>query len=417
VVQRGAVLIVGQGTPGPGRQEIVRLEAGRVTTIATGFGDLGGFDLADDGTLYVVDDCYAPDFMCDTATTGDTVYAIPGALTRTTPLVAGDAELLPAGSIASPVDVLATPIGLLVSDAVGPGAGRVVRVEAAGVVPVATDLDYARGLAFDTPSLYVANVAADASGEIHEFVGGSPLGALVDALPGAAGLALDDEGDLLLAAGGALLEVDAAGDATPLVSGFGLTGDVAYDAESETALVLDVGVSAVTIVCADDDADGICDGTCSDGLPLEKARLAVKAGRDAGAGSLRLKARLRVDGGLSADPSEDGLTIQLLGAAGERVLDVVVPGGAGWKTRKKDRGWRYRDKTGALGITAARVTPDRHDDELVQVAVRSKKKLAIALAAATLPLRATLTLDPLGECGSSAFAGCETKGGNGVRCR
>jgi len=412
VVQRGNALIVGQGDFGPGLESIVRLEAGRATTIATGFGGLGGFDLADDGTLYVVDNCYTQDFNCDAATTGDTVYAIPDALTRTTPLAAAGAELLPPGSIPFAFDVLSTPLGLLVSDAVGPGSGRVVRVEGSSVVDAVTGLDYAGGLAFDDPSLYVANLAADFSGEIQEFIDGSPLGALVDALPGAAGLALDGDGDLLLGAGNALLEVDAAGDATALVTAgeFDFAGDVTYDTERDEALMLYFGGNAVTIVCPDDDEDGVCDGTCSDGTPLEETELSLKAGRRAGAGSLKLKTRLRIDGGLVAEPSDDGMGVRVLDAEGARVLDVVISGGAGWRVKKKNRGWRYRDQTGALGVTDVKVAPDRRDDELVKVAVRSRKRLSVDLAAVTLPLRATVMLDPAGECGSSAFAGCERRG-------
>jgi len=407
VVKRGNALIVGQGSFGPGEQEILRLEAGRATTIATGFGGLGGFDLADDGTLYVVDNCYTQDFMCDAATTGDTVYAIPDALTRTTPLAAADAELLPAGSIAFPFDVLSTPLGLLVSDAAGPGAGRVVRVDGTSVVDVATGLDYAGGLAFDAPSLYVANLAADFTGEIQEYVDGSPLGALVDELPGAAGLALDGEGDLLLGADDALLEVDAAGDATALASGFSFAGDVAYDPDGDAALVLGFGAGGVFIVCPDEDADGVCDGTCSDGLPLEGARLTLKEGKTAL--SLTFRARLRIDGGLTADPSEDGIAIQVLDSTGARALDVVLPGGERWRAKKKNRGWRYRDKTGALAITDVRLTPDRNDDEVVKVAVRSRKHSPIVPLVLGLPLRVVVSLDPAGECGVSAFAGCELR--------
>src|SRR5688572_15281956 len=62
VVKRGQVVLVGQGDFGPGLESIVRLEAGRAVTIATGFGGLGGFDLGPDGTLYVVDNCYTGDF-------------------------------------------------------------------------------------------------------------------------------------------------------------------------------------------------------------------------------------------------------------------------------------------------------------------------------------------------------------------
>jgi hypothetical protein len=415
VVKRGTALIVGQGDFGPGLQSIVRLEAGRATTIATGFGGLGGFDLAPDGTLYVVDNCYTQDSGCAAATTGDTVYAIPDALTRTTALAAADAELLPAGSIPFPFDVLSTPFGLLVSDAAGPGVGRVVRIEGTSVVDAVIGLDYAAGLAFDDPSLYVGNLTAGFSGEIQEFVDGSPFGALVDGLPGVAGLALDGDGDLLVGAGSALLEVDAAGDATELVGGLGFAGDVAYDAGADEALVLDFGVSTVTIVCPDDDEDGVCDGTCSDGVALEEAKLVLKAGRRAGAGSLRLKARLRIDGGLTAEPSDEGLRIQVVDAGGARVLDVVLPGGDRWRAKRMDRGWRYRDRRGALGITDVKVVPDRRHDDLVKVAVRSRRRLGVDLDGLAGPLRATVTFDVDGECGSSVLADCETRG-RSVRC-
>src|SRR5262245_12610188 len=268
-VKRGNVLLVGQGDFGPGLESIVRIEAGRAVTIATGFGGLGGFDLAADGTLYVVDNCYTQDFGCDASTTGDTVYAIPDALPRTTPIAAADAEMLPPGSIPFPFDVLSTPQGLLVSDAVGPGGGRVVRVEASSTVDVVTGLDYAGGLAFDDPSLYVANVTADFSGEVREFINGSPVGALVDGLAGAAGLAFDDDGDLLLGAGSALLAVDGAGETTTALDGLGFAGDVDHDASTGDALVLDFGATAVTVVCSDADEDGVCDGACEDGEPLE----------------------------------------------------------------------------------------------------------------------------------------------------
>jgi hypothetical protein len=343
------------------------------------------------------------------------VYAIPDALTRTTPLAAADAALLPAGAIPFPYDVLVTPLGLLVSDAVGPDAGRVVRVEESGTSDVVTGLGYAGGLAFDDPSLYVANVASDFSGEIFEFAGGSPVGALVDGLAGAAGLAVDGSGDLRLGAGGALVAVDAAGDTTALVSGLGFAGDVFHDGDRDETLVLDFGATEVLVVCPDEDADGVCDGACSDGVALEDAKLSVKAGRRDGAGSLALRTELRVDGGLVADPSEDGFGFQVLDAGGARVLDVVVPGGEGWRTKKRNRGWKWKDRSGALGVTDVAVTPVRSDDDLVKVSVRNRKRSALDPDALALPLRAVVTLDAAGECGAGAFATCETSGGS-VRC-
>src|SRR5438067_412035 len=63
VVRRGDAILVGQGPSfTAGAQSIVRLDAGGPTTIATGFNSLGGFTLAADGTLRIVDAVLNPDF-------------------------------------------------------------------------------------------------------------------------------------------------------------------------------------------------------------------------------------------------------------------------------------------------------------------------------------------------------------------
>jgi hypothetical protein len=416
VVRRGNALIVGQGEFGPGLQSIVRLEAGRATTIATGFGGMGGFDLAEDGTLYVVDNCYTGDFGCEAATTGDTVYAIPEALHRTTAIDAADAAMLPAGSIAFPFDVLSTPLGLLVSDAVGPGAGRVLQVEAGGATPVITGLDYAAGLAYDAPTLWVGSSNPDFTGSLFEFTGTSPAGALVDDLPGMFGVAVDGDGQLLVTGGaGALLAVDEVGDTSERATGFSFPADVVYDPVRDAALLLDFGATAVTVVCTDADGDGVCDGDCSDGVALERASLVVKAGKAEGKGSLALKGRLRIDGGLAADPTTDGLRLQVADADGTVVLDVILPSDDRWTEMPRERGWRFRDAAGSLAITGARVSFDRKEDDTVKVALQSRKHGTFAADALALPLRATVTFDADGECASHAFAACRTRGKT-VRC-
>src|SRR5437016_10427330 len=129
VVRRGDAIVVGQG-PGftAGAQTIVRLDAGGPTTIATGFNSLGGFDLAPDGTLYVVDNCFTGD-GCGPTATGDTVYAIPDALTRTTAVTAAGHEVVPPRTIPFASDVFGAPDRAAVArDAAGNGAGRGVKV-------------------------------------------------------------------------------------------------------------------------------------------------------------------------------------------------------------------------------------------------------------------------------------------------
>src|SRR5205823_3025326 len=126
VVRQGGTIVVGQGSFGGGTEQIIRLDGTGTTVIATGFNSLGGFDLDTTGTLYVVDNCQE----CAGAATGDTLFAIPAALTRTTAVTAVGNEVVQAGTIPFAQDALVIPGGaVLVSDAAGPGAGRVVRVQ------------------------------------------------------------------------------------------------------------------------------------------------------------------------------------------------------------------------------------------------------------------------------------------------
>jgi hypothetical protein len=215
VVRSGAAIIVGQGSFGAGLQQIVRFEeGGAATTIATGFGSLGGFDLDAAGTLWVVDNCFDGDFGCDGATTGDTLYAIPDALTRTTALTADDIEVLPAGSIPSAFDVLVVPGAVLVSDAVGGGGGRVVEVvpgSPATASDLVTGLDLTAGLALQGTTLFVANAVVDpvtfeSTGEVLRFaLDGTPDGSLASDLAGANYAAFDGDGLLLLSGVGPFL--------------------------------------------------------------------------------------------------------------------------------------------------------------------------------------------------------------------
>ena len=57
-------------------------------------------------------------------------------LSRTTALAAVGAEVVPAGSIPAAADVALHGKDLLVTDAVGPGAGRLVRVSKGAVTTV-----------------------------------------------------------------------------------------------------------------------------------------------------------------------------------------------------------------------------------------------------------------------------------------
>src|SRR6266849_2508207 len=167
VVRRGDAILVGQGSFGAGGERIIRLEGGVATTVATGFNSLGGFDLDAAGTLFVTDNCGD----CTGAATGDTVYAIPDALTRTTAAAALGAEVVPAGTIPYAGDVLVAPGGaLLVCDQEGPPSGRIVQVAGTTASDLITGLGYCGGLAV-TPAmvLLVGNVDGSFVGSVLEY--------------------------------------------------------------------------------------------------------------------------------------------------------------------------------------------------------------------------------------------------------
>src|SRR5689334_2615980 len=129
VMRRGNAIFVGQGTFGSGGERLIRLSNAGATTIADGFSSLGGLDFdVTTGRLYIVDNCFGSDFGCGNPSTGDTLYHIDDAMTRTTAAAAAASEVVPSGTFSTPQDVLVRPGQIWVSDAIGVGAGRVATV-------------------------------------------------------------------------------------------------------------------------------------------------------------------------------------------------------------------------------------------------------------------------------------------------
>jgi hypothetical protein len=267
VVRRGDVLLVGEGDFGAGMERVVRLDGGGETTIATGFNSLGGFDLDGAGTLYVVDNCAE----CAGATTGDTLFAIPDALTRTGSVTAAGHEVVPAGTIPTAADVLLVPSGAaLVSDAAGSGAGRVVRVLSGVATDLITGLDLAGGIALAPDgSLRIVNAVLNpdfsTTGEVRRYgTDGTFRGTLVGGLAGGFGAASEDDGTVLVTGIGAfgaskVVAVAPDGSVRDRATGFSFSGDIFFDAARDEALVLDSGVQEITAICRDRDGDGVCD--------------------------------------------------------------------------------------------------------------------------------------------------------------
>lgn len=446
VARAGEAVFVGQGAFGAGTQRVVRVDGATTTVLAQGFNSLGGFDYDAAGdVLWVVDN----GGELAGAVTGDTLYAIPDASTRTTAAAAGDVEALAAGSIASPADVvLLSGGGVLVSDSVGPGAGRVVRVEGDAVTPLVTGLDYAAGIALTSDGFVVGNSDASFVGAVYAYgLDGAPRGPRAQALSGAYGVALDADGVTVLVSGGrtedgssgTVVAVGPGGAVVERARGFAFSADIARDAERGETLVLDFGVPAVTVICPDGDADGLCDAddppgttttttspppttttslagatttsttttttspTTTTTVPCLGAPLPARETRATRAGrpdSLVLSGRLpvAVAGKPSLDLLADGLRVRLDGASGP-VLDVAIPPGAyddrtgqGWRAAPRRRlVWRSRD--GIAGIRRVVLRAVRGGGLVAAVRARG-----IRLRPEDLPLTLGLAVRVSGTC-------------------
>lgn len=402
VVTPDGTVLVGQGGFGPGRQRVVRLDASGTTVVADGFGSLGGFALAEDGTLYVVDNCFTGDFGCDGATTGDTVYAIPDALGRAEPIAAADAELLPAGSIPAAFDVLASPaLGLLVSDAVGPGAGRVLRVAGGAATPLLGGFDFTAGLAIQGDRLLVGDSDASFVGSVRAFAQGAEPGAVVvDGLSGA--FDVEASATHVFVTGGftpdfsssTVVAVDGAGVAEAIASGFAFTGGLAWEPVRRQLYVLDFDARAVAVLCEDMGADGACDAACP--APRRaRSRATIALGSAGSPPVLTVRTRLRLARGERPDPSAAGLAIDVTDADGSILADWRVPAGAGWERAR--RRWTWRG-----GV----------DDPVAEVSVRRRRRRLEVRATgriARVPAGAFTTAvgvtERSGACGVGEFDG------------
>jgi hypothetical protein len=462
VARVGEAILVGQG-PGftAGAQSIVRLtEGGGATTIATGFNSLGGIDLAPDGTLWLVDNCLAANGdACGATATGDTLFAIPEALTRATSLPAVGQEVLPAGTIPSAMDVLVLGRAVLVSDAAGDEIGRVVRVKGSGATDLVTGLDFAGGLGRTCDgTLLVGDVDADTfAGSVFTYSpGGRLLDTLSSTLSGALAHVVDADGQVLVSGGftgdfssSTVVAIAPGGAVTERARGFGFSSEMAFDARRDETLVLDFGVSRIEAICRDRDGDGVCDAddncpaaanagqadadadglgdVCECAAPVALAA-AVKIGKLAGPPgdeTIGVKGEMTVPFPFvpSLDPVANGVRIRVEDAAGAAVVDASLPGGpfdpltgSGWKANGAGTAWSYRSCAGRFGVDQVSIRQVTRSPGRLKLALKGKRG---GYAPGVLPLRVTVVVDAAGQCGTAAFAAAEcavSSSGNTLRC-
>lgn len=431
VVRAGDAIFVGQGAFGAGLQQVIRLDGGVATTIATGFNSLSGFAFAG-GTLYVTDN----GGNLAGATTGDTVYAIPGALTRTTPLPALGAEVVPSGSIPFAQDVVVSGADLIVSDGTGPGAGRVVKITGGVASNLVIGLDYTAGVALRGGNLLVGNVDGSFVGGVAEYtLAGGLVGPVVGGLSGCYAIDRDNDGHLLVSGGflpdfssSTVLAVAPGGAQSTRASGFVFSTEMFHDTARDETLVIDVAANAITTICRDTDLDGACDADqpCLGGVGLTRAKLTLtKVAAPTGDDGLKLAGEMIVPTTPAIDPLADGVRLAVTGASGT-IADVAVPPGAfdpgtrsGWKVNRAGTAWTFISKTGVGGIVKVSVKTLPVPAGRVKVKVTGKKGTFVA-GPADLPLVATFSLAPAEQCGSADFgagdATCVAAGAT-VRCK
>ncbi len=216
--------------PAATRSILFVADGGGARTVATGLNAIAdcAYDAITD-TLYVTDS--GAEFSG--ATTGDTVFAIPGDAEDEP--VDGH-ELLESGTFPYAFSIALTERGLLVSDATGGGVGSVVEIDLSGVEPVATTFadgfDYTGGVAVDgdrvlvseaiDPSFESAIYAYSSDGTFEEVFSGPTYA------HGSNDLAIAVDGSVLATGGSTIVAIDGDGAATPLVTG--LVGGGAFPA-------------------------------------------------------------------------------------------------------------------------------------------------------------------------------------------
>src|SRR5262245_15978325 len=428
VVRRGNFIIVGQGAFGSGLEQLIRIDAGVATTIATGFNSLGGFALDAAGTLYVTDN----GGNLAGAATGDTVFAIPDALTRTTALPAVGAEVVPKGTIPFAQDVALDGADLIVTDGAGPGAGRVVRISGGVPTNLITMLDYTASAPADGTRPLVGNVAGPPSfvGSLSQYtLAGVFVTSVASGLSGNYAHAIDNDGNILITGGSTedfssstVIAVAPGGGITQRAAGFTFSTELFHDTARDETLVLDVAVSEITAICRDTDGNGVCnaDEPCTGGAVVAKAKLQLKKlNTPAGDDGLAFSGEMTVPTSPAIDPVANGARVVVTNGNGT-VADVVIPPGAvdpvtkiGWKANKSATSWSYANKAGLAGITKVSVKTTAKTPGLVKFKVTGKNG-AFPTTPAALPLAATFTLAPAGQCGAADFSGpltsCEFNG-------
>jgi hypothetical protein len=236
---------------------------------------------------------------------------------------------------------------------------------------------------------------------------------------------VDGDGLVLVSGGFAndgsstVVAVDSSGTVTERARGFSSSGEMFFDPARNETLVLDFEALQITAICRDRDQNGICDADqeCTGGTAVTSAKLTI-SGLDTPSGNdkLKLTGELTLPAPFNPplDPVAHGVRVEVARAIGG-LTETAVPSGAldkttksGWKVNGAATAWKFSSKTpvGPLGVTKVSIKSVPKTPGLLKIGVTGKNG-SIPVAGADFPLTATVTLDPVGQCGQAAFTGAD----------
>jgi cysteine-rich repeat protein len=162
----------------------------------------------------------------------------------------------------------------------------------------------------------------------------------------------------------------------------------------------------------DSDGDGACDAIdpCADGVSIADARVKVsKYTTPLGDDRVKMRGTLPFGAPVSLTPDSNGFRVVLQDALGDEIFDAAVPGGAGWISNPIGTKWKYRSPVAIGGVVnVVKLSIPRNDPAKVKFSL-SGRDGSYAMPSPSLPVRATLLLDPLDpmsqECGEARFPG------------
>jgi hypothetical protein len=176
---------------------------------------------------------------------------------------------------------------------------------------------------------------------------------------------------------------------------------------------------------ADGDNDDIGDACdpCTNIVPVFATRSRLRLTKQLTPGGddhLSFRGMIVVPTTPAIDPTANGVRILVTDATGLDVVDVTIPGGAGWKTAPNGNRWRFSSIAGVGGIMKVRIAQKATAPGTLKFSVRGKNG-SWTVASNGLPVKGTLVIDSptatTGQCGE-ATPPCRIIGnGRTVLCR